>query len=81
MFATAWSTLVGGGPPGGVAALNSFAQLLATATQLATALVSELKVAKVEVSVAFGTEASTTPTAPLFGSARLAAIWTALLMP
>jgi hypothetical protein len=53
-FAMACSTLVGVGPPGGVAAWNSSVQLSALATQLATALLSELNVASVEVSVPFG---------------------------
>ena len=39
------------------------------------------KVANVEVSVPFGVVANTAPTAPVRGSARFAAIWTALAMP
>ena len=81
MFATAWSTFDGREPPDGVVASNSFAQLLAVATQLATTLLSELKVANVDVSVPFGLLARICPTSPVLGSARLAAIYTALLMP
>ena len=62
MLAMARSTFAGGGPPGGVAAANRLAQWCALATQPATALLSVLKVASVEVSVPFGVNASTLPT-------------------
>src|SRR5262249_43523266 len=54
MFAIACSTFVGAAPPGGVAAWKRTLQLMASATQLATALLSELNVASVVVSVPFG---------------------------
>src|SRR5262252_9622644 len=81
MFAIACSTFVGAAPPGGVAAWKRTLQLMASATQLATALLSELNVASVVVSVPFGRELMTPPTAPVNGLAKLAAIGSALNMP
>src|SRR5262249_37057768 len=81
MFAIAWSTLPAAEPPGGVAASRSLEQLLACATQLATALLSELNVAGVDVSVLFGRLLMTSPSSPLNGLAKLTAIENALTMP
>src|SRR5215831_2505671 len=81
MFAIACSTFVGAAPPGGVAAWKSTLQLMASATQLATALLRELNVASVVVSVPFGRELMTPPTAPVNGLAKLPAIGSALSMP
>src|SRR5215831_20630773 len=81
MFAIACSTFVGGAPPGSVAAWKRTLQLMACATQLATALLSELNVASVVVSAPFGRELMMPPTAPVNGLAKLAAIGSALSMP
>src|SRR5262245_59164144 len=81
MLAIACSTLLGAEPRGGVAALKSLVQLLACATQLATALPSELNVASVDVSVLLGKLLMTPPIAPVNGLAKLAAIASALSMP
>src|SRR5215472_13417222 len=81
MFAIACSTFVGAAAPGGVAAWKRTLQLMASTTRLATALLSELKVASVVVSVPFGGELMTPPSATVNGLAKLAAIGSALSMP
>jgi hypothetical protein len=80
-FATASRTVFEGGPPGGALARKSVLQSARSVTQLAIAFARELKVASVDVSVPFGAVASTEPTAPVTGSARLAAMPTAFVMP
>ncbi len=81
MFATAWSTFLGVCPPGSAVPRKRAVQLLCLAMQLATALVSELNVASVEVSVPFGVVVRTAPSSPVCGSARFAAMRTAFDMP
>ena len=70
-----------GAPPGGVVAWKSLVQGRASATQLATTLVNELNVGKVDVSIPFGLDLSAIPTVPVCGSARLRAICAAFVMP
>ena len=81
MFASACRTVVVGVPPTGVVFSNSVSQLASSATQLATMFASESNVSSVDVSPPFGELASTSPTAPLAGSAMFAAIRTALCIP
>jgi len=81
MFASACSTVCGARPPRGVAYLKSVRQWDLEATQLATMLARELKVARVDVKPPFGVLFRTLASAPVRTLAILAAIRTALSMP